>query len=67
MQFQGSAPKPTNSDVWLVEIAECTAYVSQFGGFLVDDLTLSLKAEALKKDLIANGEPFSDGKPSCSS
>ena len=62
LQYQASVPKPNNPDVWVVEIDEGTAYVSQFGGYLIDDVTISLKAKALKEDLTANKEAFDDSE-----
>lgn len=57
-QFQAAVPKPLNPDVWITEVSEGTAYVLQFGGYLVDDITLQRKAKELKDALAAGGESF---------
>ena len=62
MQFWEAVPQPNNADIFLQTVPSLTAFVSQFGGFLVDDITLSLKVKALKADLIANNETFADGE-----
>lgn len=62
LQFQAAVPKPLNPDVWITEVSEGTAYVLQFGGYLVDDITLQRKAKELKDALAAGGESFAAGK-----
>ena len=63
LQFQESVPQPNNADVFLLTSPKGTVFVSQFGGYLVDDISLSLKVKALKADLVANNESFVDGIP----
>ena len=60
-QFQESTPQPKNKDVFLLNTPKNKVYVSQFGGYLIDDLTLGLKVRALKRDLLADGVKFEEG------
>lgn len=41
MQFHKATPEPTNEYVKIMSTPPSTAYVLSFGGFLVDDLTVS--------------------------
>ena len=45
-RVQDDTPLPTNPNVYLHSTPGSTFYVSQFGGFLVDDITLSAKVGA---------------------
>jgi len=49
--FQDKPPVPSNPDVNIESAGSETFAVSQFGGFLVDDYTLSIKAKALQVSL----------------
>ena len=55
--LQDNTPKPTK-DVYLHSTPAATFFVSQFGGFAVDDITVSAKAAALVTKLKARGESF---------
>ncbi len=57
MCLQDNTPKPTK-DVYLHTTPAATFFVSQFGGFAVDDITVSAKAAALVSKLKARGENF---------
>ena len=48
LPLQSKPPKPSNPDVNIESAGSETFAVSQFGGFLVDDYTLSTKAKALQ-------------------
>lgn len=56
---QDHPPKPTSPDVYIEKLPAFTAFVSQFGGFAMDDWTISGKAKALAEvrlqDLLING------------
>ena len=54
---------PKNKDVFLFTSPKGTVFVSQFGGYLVDDITLSLKVKALEADLVKDGQSFGNGDP----
>ena len=54
MPLQDDPPKPSNPDVYIEDASSEVFAVSQFGGFLVDDFTLSSKAESLQKALEAD-------------
>ena len=49
---------PTNPDVHIEDADSEVFAVLQFGGFLVDDFTLSAKAASLQESLVANGVKF---------
>jgi hypothetical protein len=57
-EFQDNPPKPLNPDVFIEDVPENTYYVSQFGGILVDDWSLSSKAKALTSKLDADGVQY---------
>ena len=39
--LQDDTPKPTNKDVYIHETPSATFYVSQYGGFSMDDITVT--------------------------
>lgn len=53
--MQANPPKPSNALVSIERAPVETFAVTQFGGFLVDDYTLSSKAEALSEALLEDG------------
>lgn len=57
---QDNTPKPTK-EVFLQSTPAATFFVSQYGGFGVDDITVSTKAAALASKLKAKGEDFVEG------
>ena len=59
LHMQDNTPKPTK-DVYLHSTPAATFFVSQFGGFVVDDITVSAKAAALVAKLKARGESFEE-------
>ena len=58
---QADPPKPTNPLVNIESAGSETFFVSQFGGFLLDDFTLASKAATLREALAADGEDYEDG------
>lgn len=60
VQFQDSAPKPTNKDIFIADSGKDKVFVSQFGGFLVDEFTLAAKVKALRRDLDVDNESYED-------
>ncbi|KAK9841012.1 hypothetical protein WJX81_005306 [Elliptochloris bilobata] len=58
---QEDTPKPTNPAVFLHDTPSATFFVSQYGGFGQDDITISLKANALADKLTTAGENFVEG------
>lgn len=50
-KWQDKPPKPSSPDVHIESAGSETFAVSQFGGYLVDDYTLSIKAKALQAEL----------------
>ena len=55
---QDNPPAPSNKDVHIESANSEIFAVSQFGGFLVDDYTLSQKAQALQAALESDGVKF---------
>ncbi|KAK9815028.1 hypothetical protein WJX73_005278 [Symbiochloris irregularis] len=58
--FQDSPPKPKSKDVFLADSPKDTVYVTQFGGFMVDEFTLAAKVKALRQDLDDNEQSYQD-------
>eukprot|EP00884_Botryococcus_braunii_P000677 jgi/Botrbrau1/1060/Bobra.0076s0026.1 len=54
-QLADTVPEPTNPDVYISKLPAQRVFVLQFGGFLVDDFTLSSKASALTEAVKADG------------
>ncbi len=52
---------PTNPDVYVHSTPAATFFVLQYGGFGVDDITISTKAASLASKLKARGENFVEG------
>ncbi|EIE22365.1 SOUL heme-binding protein [Coccomyxa subellipsoidea C-169] len=60
-QARDDTPKPSSKDVFIQSTPSATFFVSQYGGFGMDDITISAKAAALAKKLLAKGESFQEG------
>ena len=45
--LQKIPPKPNNPDIYIEKQPAFTAFVSQFGGFMMDDWSISKKAKEL--------------------
>uniref|UniRef100_A0A1D2A9T6 Heme-binding protein 2 n=1 Tax=Auxenochlorella protothecoides TaxID=3075 RepID=A0A1D2A9T6_AUXPR len=45
--YEGKPPAPNSTDVYIQHVPAFTAYVSQFGGYYMDDWSISKKAIAL--------------------
>jgi hypothetical protein len=58
--FQDSPPKPNNPDVTITYTPAQTFYVSEAGGFKLDDYSLGKMASALGDALEADGIEFED-------
>lgn len=61
LHLQKQPPKPSSPDVYIQEQPAFTAFVSQFGGFAMDDWTISSKA----KELTQVGQPVGVGAGVC--
>ncbi|KAK9815181.1 hypothetical protein WJX73_009959 [Symbiochloris irregularis] len=59
-QYHKNTPVPTSKDVGILTTPKDIAYVTQFGGFMVDEFTLASKVKALQADLRSNGVSFED-------
>ena len=59
--MQDKTPAPTNPDVYVHSTPAATFFVLQYGGFGVDDVTISTKAASLASKLRARGEDFVEG------
>ncbi|CAL8468672.1 g8212 [Coccomyxa elongata] len=58
---QDKTPKPSSKNVFIQSTPSATFFVSSYGGFGVDDITVSAKAADLAKKLQERGEKFQEG------
>ncbi|KAK9915233.1 hypothetical protein WJX75_006502 [Coccomyxa subellipsoidea] len=58
---QDDTPQPSSKDLFIQSTPSATFFVSSYGGFGMDDITISAKAADLAKKLLKRGESFQEG------